>query len=418
MTILRTTSATTIREPSLHTHEKSRLDHSTTTTNMCNRQIEENNEEEEVEECGMTDAMFQRGAYLRMLRQLELEDEAERQQQQTATFQPDKQNEDNDVKKSKDCDDTASLSHASSSSSLSIASGDDIEDQIDVVVSSEGLKYKVLEYASFLGHQRYYDDLKHANVNFINYGQILDSNGCAGGQLIIEQRKSLGKGGLCWDAAFILAEYMIAHEKQWNVQPQRADCAPVLSHDYTPPQQHQPPPPTKVVELGSGTGLGGLMIAKAVANCHVTITDLPELVDLMTSNVALNFKQQQQQISLTNEQQNIFQNDTNSKSNATAQTLRWGVKEDYTDGPYDVIFGADVVTSLYDPIALAHTLYDLSHETTKVYVSVKARLSEPHELFEGEMKRLFEKVEIIWNVEESRNRNPDTAIIVAEGLKR
>mmetsp|Transcript_11819 Transcript_11819/g.17621 ORF Transcript_11819/g.17621 Transcript_11819/m.17621 type:complete len:199 (-) Transcript_11819:86-682(-) len=196
MTILRTTSATTIREPSLHTHEKSRLDHSTTTTNMCNRQIEENNEEEEEEECGMTDAMFQRGAYLRMLRQLELEDEAERQQQQTATFQPDKQNEDNDVKKSKDCDDTASLSHASSSSSLYIASGDDIEDQIDVVVSSEGLKYKVLEYASFLAHQRYYDDLKHANVNFINYGQILDSNGCAGGQLIIEQRKSLGKGGL------------------------------------------------------------------------------------------------------------------------------------------------------------------------------------------------------------------------------
>ena len=41
--------------------------------------------------------------------------------------------------------------------------------------------------------------------------------------------------------------------------------------------------------MGSGTGLCGLMLAKAITNTHVYVTDLPELLNLMEQNLYLNF---------------------------------------------------------------------------------------------------------------------------------
>ena len=82
----------------------------------------------------------------------------------------------------------------------------------------------------------YYDDLKHANINYIDYGHVgkkrncdvvggNNGGGCAsststaawdfsdgengGGRLVVDPRKRLGKGGLCWDAAFVLGEHVI-----------------------------------------------------------------------------------------------------------------------------------------------------------------------------------------------------------------
>mmetsp|Transcript_20709 Transcript_20709/g.30314 ORF Transcript_20709/g.30314 Transcript_20709/m.30314 type:complete len:387 (+) Transcript_20709:176-1336(+) len=380
---------------------------------ICEEKKEEecNHEKEEEEECSMANAMMQRGAYLRMLRQMELEDEAERQRQE--------KNENNDIQKSLqefvDCGDTASLSSYSSDDTNSVTNAAALEDQIGVISSSDGLAtYKMLNYDSYLAHQRYYNDLKHINMNFIDYGMIRNSNGCDGGRLIIEQRKALGKGGLCWDAAYILAEYMIQHEKDW-----------ILSNNNNNNNNNntnESSITTKVVELGSGTGLGGLMIAKAIPNCHVSITDLPELMDLMTCNIRRNFDQQHDSPSCQNYQNPLdsFTNITSSLGNASAKTLRWGVQEDYQNGPYDIVIGCDVVASLYDPIALAQTFYALSHDKTKIYVSAKLRLDKPHELFEEEMRRLFGKVTVISCLEEkfSKIKNPNMRIIVAEGPVR
>ena len=58
-------------------------------------------------------------------------------------------------------------------------------------------------YDSFLHHQKYYDDLKH-----VDYPTIVYSIPESGGNVRIRQEKGLGKGGLVWDAAFVLAEYM------------------------------------------------------------------------------------------------------------------------------------------------------------------------------------------------------------------
>ena len=68
-------------------------------------------------------------------------------------------------------------------------------DVFDVI--SDGRK--ILRYGSYLSHQRYYDDLKHSDVQYIDYGPVgagrKDGPG-GGGRLIVEQDKSLGKGGL------------------------------------------------------------------------------------------------------------------------------------------------------------------------------------------------------------------------------
>lgn len=253
---------------------------------------------------------------------------------------------------------------------------------------------KMLNYNVYLSHQRYFDDLKHVDMHLINFGcftdtksdtdeiiprnessndvRILDGHLKYEQDLIIEQRKSLGKGGLCWDAAFILGEHLIHHEKDWNIQSSAL---------------------TSVLELGAGTGLCGLMVAKATS-ANVTITDLPELVPLMEDNVKRNLP---------------------SKGHIMAQTLRWGNEADYQGKTYDVILGADIVTSLYDPVALAAALHALSGSETRIYISAKSRLDKPHQEFDDEMKRLFarcDKVKV-----ESRLKSPSVFVMVFVGKK-
>eukprot|EP00956_Cyclotella_meneghiniana_P006291 scaffold8251_cov61-Cyclotella_meneghiniana.AAC.2 len=262
----------------------------------------------------------------------------------------------------------------------------------EVQILSNG--QKMLNYSVYLSHQRYFDDLKHVDMHFMNFGCFVDTKSNADatipriessndvrildGQLkheqdlIIEQRKSLGKGGLCWDAAFILGEHVIYHEMEWNIQPSGL---------------------TSVLELGAGTGLCGLMVAKATS-ANVTITDLPELVPLMEDNVKRNLP---------------------CKGNITAQTLRWGNEADYHGKPYDVIVGADIVTNLYDPVALASTIHALSGSETRIYISAKSRLDKPHEIFDDEMKRLFARCDRV--KVESRLKSPNVFVMVFGGKK-
>lgn len=56
-----------------------------------------------------------------------------------------------------------------------------------------------------------------------------------------------------------------------------------------------------------------------------------------------------------------------------------------TNAPYayDVVVGADVVASLYDPIALAEMIHALCHGGPIVFVSYKEKLTGPHEQFQA-----------------------------------
>lgn len=324
-----------------------------------------------------------RGEYLRQLRMMALQDEIERAQ------------EEEEALVSKEKFDLHLVTHTQ-----------DTIEEVQTLPTGE----RMLHYPTYLSHQRYYDDLKHIDMHYINYGLIgspvkpdaadefdgeifrvessndvrnVDVNSSihvdapspaatqeSSEELVIEQRKSLGKGGFCWDAAFILGEHVINNENEWNEKK------------------------TTVLELGAGTGLCGLMVAKAT-DANVIITDLPELLGLMQDNLQRNHPY---------------------KSTVEARTLRWGCEEDYSGAPYDVIIGADIVASLYDPVALAVTLHALAGPSTKIYISSKSRLDKPHEEFDEEMKRLFERCERL-HEPDSRLKNPHVFVMMFEGKK-
>ena len=382
--------------------------------------------------------LMNRGNYLRQLRLLALADEEERkasssQQQQGNSYQHYSTGVHCDVDEKKDEE--------------RITNSDSMEELQDQIILHPITNEKILDFNSYLAHQRYYDDLKHVDVRYMNYGTIINSNysihrlerensnsniiaGDNGdcGQLIIEQRKSLGKGGVCWDAAFCLGEFVIGMESEWNPNYFGNDVTghggKIVCGNDSINSNSSKRNATTVLELGAGTGLCGLMVAKAT-NCHVILTDLPELMDLMQCNVDRNFGDLDSSSIVT-------ASSTNAKGTASAKILRWGTPEDYAGAPYDVIIGADIVASLYDPVALAQTLHDLSGPNTKIYMSSKSRLDKPHQEFEGEMNRLFGKVTKFGNFNGacsgdndsarpcgslssvSRLRNPGVFFIVAE----
>ena len=356
--------------------------------------------EHDDEPLGIADAMMRRGDHLRMLRMMAEQDEAERAVNV----------EDAEGDRSDDC--------SSSPPPLE-------EDEYDILPTLGGSK--ILRYDSYLRHQRYYDDLKHVDYHYIDYGDIRDTRSrgrdgagaChpAGGHLIVKQQKSLGKGGICWDAAFILAEHLIACQEEWKKEME--DSNDNACRDSSNAAL------TTLCELGAGTGLSGFMIAKACRESHVFVTDLPELLDLMNDNYALNFVGGECDGSTSEAEtgedvsflrQKYGSEVSTSQGTADVKVLRWGVETDYEGAPFDVVFGADVVASLYDPIALANTFYDLCGPQSKVYLSYKGRLDEPHLLFEAELKRLFSRVERIAHPNiHSRNKNPGVCILKAWG---
>ena len=347
------------------------------------RDEEEQQEEEDVSTTEF-DLMMNRGAYLRQLRMLALADEEERRRQATTSSSVSPQVSNVDCEEKKEVD--------------SIIKEEVQEDEIQTLPNNK----RLLNYNSYLSHQRYYDDLKHADIHYIDYGNIYNSQGENGGRLVVEQRKSLGKGGLCWDAAYCLAEFVIDREDEWSQTLQ--------SNEPLEGEKERKP---KIVDLGAGTGLCGLMLAKAT-NSHVEITEVPELEGLMADNVKRNFFGDDNKSSTDDEM--ITGHDGKAKGTISSRVLRWGVEEDYVGAPYDVIVGADIVTSLYDPVALAQTLHDLSHSNTRIYISGKSRLDKPHEIFNTEMNRLFEKVEKVTEVN-SKLRSPGVFVICAEGKR-
>ena len=306
------------------------------------------------EEEDPADRLLRRGEFLRKLRELEEQDEAERAIQTSA-----------------DKNDTG-------------------EEEVTRLSTGD----TVLCYESFLANQRYYDDLKHVDHRFIDYGKFNTQSR----PLVVEQDKSLGKGGLCWDAAFILGEYIIDRFEKEETEKS-----------------------ISAIELGSGTGLAGLIAAKVVPRATVLLTDLPELMPLLMRNVIRNFGSHDELNSqidpVLSEYLSKDIDKIDVRGSTSASVLRWGDKEqEMRYGTFDVVLGADVVATLYDPIALAETIAQLSHPETVVYVSFKLRLRTVHRQFEKAMQEKFAVVEFI-APKESRNHNPDVRILVAKSKK-
>ena len=98
-------------------------------------------------------------------------------------------------------------------------------------------------------------------------------------------------------------------------------------------------PARRIVELGAGTGLCGMMLAKAT-ECEVEVTDLPALVGLMEDNVRRNFRGGAPPTTAADDDDEhpapVTRDGNTARGTVSARTLRWGAEEDYGAVPYDV----------------------------------------------------------------------------------
>lgn len=331
--------------------------HNSNSNNNC----VENNVDTDDDSYDAAGFMLQRGELLRRLRQMEIEDESQRSKGEKMVDGEDQHGGD--------------ISSSSSSSSLSTTT--------------------TLSYNSYLKNQRgVYDDYKHVNYKYIDFGVIRpavrsdDNNiinseslsSSSSSSLIIEQDRNVGKGGIVWDAAYILADSLIRYVQQeegWPLRQQEHQHQLASSVSSSP----------SVVDLGSGTGVCGLMVARAFPNAKVHLTDLPALQELLQRNVV-------------------------TTNNATAGVLEWGKPVHET---YDVILGADVVAGIYDSSGLAQTIYDLSHDQSRIVLSYRDRLSGLMERFEERLREYF--VHIEKRQAESDNKNPTVYILCISGKR-
>lgn len=138
---------------------------------------------------------------------------------------------------------------------------------------------------------------------------------------------SAGCGGKIWPAAEVLGAYIAAS---------RTRCGAAAAHPWRG---------KTVVELGSGTGLLGFLVAKMGIGCDVWITDQEPMLPLMRQNMALN----------------------DLRDACHVAELNWGepLPADVPSKP-DVLLLADCVylESAFQP--LVDTMHDLATEKTEI----------------------------------------------------
>ncbi|XP_067847947.1 EEF1A lysine methyltransferase 3-like [Heptranchias perlo] len=108
----------------------------------------------------------------------------------------------------------------------------------------------------------------------------------------------------------------------------------------------------KVIELGSGTGIVGILVT--LLGGAVTMTDQPDTLKQIEYNVSTNIP-------------------TASRHRLKVRPLTWG--EDQTNFPtdYDFILGSDIVYSSVTYPSLIRTLHYLANQGTTIYLSSEFR---------------------------------------------
>ncbi|KAJ3743364.1 putative methyltransferase-domain-containing protein [Lentinula detonsa] len=184
---------------------------------------------------------------------------------------------------------------------------------------------------------------QHYSLNGKTLRLEFESNNEVQGSISISLQvdASPGCGGIVWPAGQILSSYLIKRGSEL-LQGRR------------------------VVELGSGTGLVGLIAAKLGAG-RVWITDQAPLLDIMQQNLSLNSLQR----------------------NCIAAELDWGTSVPASLPLPDVILAADCV--YFEPAfpLLVQTLDALATERTQIFFCYKKRVRTADKRFFGILRKKF-----------------------------
>ncbi|PWA32137.1 protein N-lysine methyltransferase METTL21A [Gambusia affinis] len=139
--------------------------------------------------------------------------------------------------------------------------------------------------------------------------------------------KRLGVAAVVWDAAVVMCMYLELGAVELKGK--------------------------KVVELGAGTGLVG--IVAALLGAHVTITDREPALEFLSANVAANLPPPAGDLVVVSE-------------------LTWGQGlERFPEGGFDVVLGADIVYLEDTFPSLLQTLEHLCSDSTVVLLACKIR---------------------------------------------
>ncbi|KAF7721410.1 hypothetical protein EC973_004716 [Apophysomyces ossiformis] len=167
-----------------------------------------------------------------------------------------------------------------------------------------------------------------------------------GQQVLLSQDLSGGCGGKTWEAAFVMSDYF-AWKKNLTGK--------------------------SIIELGSGTGLVGLAIAKMCNVKKMLITDQIPMLALMRENIKLN------QLS----------------ESVQAEILDWGEPlPDYANYVPEVILASDCVYLEVAFQPLIDTLLMLADQNTDIYMSYRKRRKADKRFFQMARKK-FNVTEII-----------------------
>ncbi|XP_072425466.1 EEF1A lysine methyltransferase 3-like isoform X2 [Chiloscyllium punctatum] len=146
----------------------------------------------------------------------------------------------------------------------------------------------------------------------------------------------------------------------------------------------------KVIELGSGTGIVGILAV--LLGGDVTLTDQPNVLSQIQFNVANNIPVSVQQ-------------------RTKVSALIWGENQNQFPTNYDFILGTDIVYSSRDFPALIKTLKHLSNENTVIYICSKMRESMGAMDFHEKLLPMDFNTEIV-------HRTADKEIVVFKGTKK
>ena len=201
--------------------------------------------------------------------------------------------------------------------------------------------------------------------------------------------KSCGNhtGGIVWETSYLLLNYLL------NLL-NRND------HDKNDHRRRL----GNVLEVGSGCGLVGLVLAASGWFTKVVLTEADEVLPNLKFNLEC-FHQTMDSIQKkkrrNNKKHKVNEKNVNllSKTSISVQRLDWRTFEadatgDLLPHSFDLIVGTDVVfvPSLVEP--LLQTLQFMSHDATVVYLCVQIRCPDSHELL------LQKAVDYQWSVQD------------------
>ncbi|KAI8622305.1 putative methyltransferase-domain-containing protein [Chytriomyces sp. MP71] len=130
------------------------------------------------------------------------------------------------------------------------------------------------------------------------------------------------------------------------------------------------------IDLGSGTGIVGIVCAKLGANTILTDIDHPAILALLQKNVGQNLLASK--ANLNSSDTNINTTIADRNGSTTVAALQWNSpavvsKEIAKLAPFDVIVGADVVYSMDTVVMLVDTIVALSGRGTDIWIGHEHR---------------------------------------------